>query len=193
MTIDPEPVKYSPSELFDIQVELKRKCTCTDVEGACYLDTFGTKNDVISECRGKLGLLCGDQLQEKTFEILRTCVPDSMEISATKERQHFQYRIKGNKVCKNTFLCLYNISNYSWRTFSNAIKSKGSADVCPRKILTWKDDHVHDYSYNELNDIYEENLQETLDGKFVDYYFLFAVIASVHKLFSYDVQMSPCW
>ena len=97
-----------------------------------------------------------------------------MNSTLTSKKGTYNYEVRGHKVCRATFLSLYGISEYTWKRFCGAVKSKGSANVNSASVTTWGDDHVHDISYNDMKGIYEDNLHETpgacMMGKYVVVY-----------------------
>jgi hypothetical protein len=150
---------YTENDLLKIKYELSNNCSCKtkQADGGCYMRCFGNSNNAIIECRNVLALLEGDQLAFRTTEVLRGILPDDV----SKTKLSYEYKIKGQRVCKNTFLDLYSISDFSWKKFCKQVKEKGNSSVNPAPVRTWNDSYIHELSHNEVREFYEENLMES--------------------------------
>ena len=166
-TVEVVPFHLSVNDFICISSSINSKCTCQnkDEDGGClYRNCDGVGdliNQTIMSCRSRFAHLDGEERSSKQFEILRTTLPPRESLGAKNIQS--KWEINGQPVCRTTFLYLYNISDYTSRQFIKLVKEKKSGDVNPVKVTSWPDNHVHDYSWNQLErDVFEENV---LDGE----------------------------
>jgi hypothetical protein len=138
----PTPLLLSADDLLDIKYILKESCTCVSKrkDGYCTTTQFSDLDKTITDCRQRLTLLRGHQLQSKTYEILRTTLINEAVVG--RRKSVYQYRVEGRIVCKNTFLKFYDII-HSWIFFCSAVKRKSDSNVNPEKVVYWDDSHIN--------------------------------------------------
>ena len=132
--------------------------------------------EYIKTCR-QLGVTDTNRTKEArdgfVQEIYRGCIiSDELNEDGSTRKYQMQYEIPsidnrlGRKnrlqVCLPTMLCVYGITKYEWRICGDHIKSSDFGRVSSMRQRFWKDDHLHDYTYAEVQSIFEKNLKDTI-------------------------------
>lgn len=72
--------------------------------------------------------------------------------------------------CKSTFLAVYGISSHEFRVCAELLKSSSTGTLPSLHHKAYKDDHLHDYTFAQVEDIYLANFPNTLCAS--KYYYL---------------------
>lgn len=153
------------SVMLDIMKKMRDECTCSRSKqkkhSCCYVKNWELTSSTLVSCRQIFNGLDKDEVRSRQHEIMRATEPQVVctQSRNKKVKLKYNYVVNGKAVCHNTFLTLYNISEHQFRVFAERVRSKGSIFVNTEKVVKWTDDYVHDISFNEMTNCYEDNLQ----------------------------------
>jgi hypothetical protein len=107
-------------------------------------------------------------------EIFRGCILSEKTTKASEggsKKFEMQYEIpsldsklgKRNRivVCLDTMLCVYGISSYEWRICNEQLRRTESARLSTLRHQKWEDDHLHDYTLAEVENVFLRNLKDS--------------------------------
>ena len=180
--VEPRQMCMDMTMAIKLLGEIEKKCTCSkgpgDNSGGCLLKA--NNNDPgemvkdIHLCRSRFQNLNEKEILSKKWEILRSVLPPPDKLFAGDSNGQEEegkkiicnWNIRGNKVCKNTFLILYDITDYEKRRFIKSVRRNGSSvDVCPMSIREWSDSTIQKYSMNELDEVvFRDNIFDSEIG-----------------------------
>lgn len=132
--------------------------------------------EYVHKCRnmGKSSTVCaiGSRMGERDQFIkelvTKTIKEETTTQIKTKQRYTYEFKIHAISgkagwknelpVCKNTFLAVYNITRYEFRKCVELMKDNDNSRIGNLRHTVFKDDHLHNYSYAEVADVFAANL-----------------------------------
>lgn len=103
-------------------------------------------------------------------EVFRQCIVNEEVKDDGRKKFEMQYEIPNpmNKlgsqnrviVCVKTLQCVYGFTTHEWRLCGDNLKSSDSGRVSSFRHKPWADDHLHDFTYAEVEDVFRRNLKD---------------------------------
>jgi len=143
-----------------------QKCHCrkdVDGDGCLFRNCEGSNElliQVVENCRKTFAHLNSEEKCSRQTELLRGLLPQA-HAYADGGRLNLNWQINGQKVCKGTFLFLYDISDHYYRQFSSSVKEARCGNVNAVPVRAFTDDYRAEYSWNEMEaDVFEPNITD---------------------------------
>ena len=148
-----------------------RNLTCFQ-KNLCYIDSGRVQREDTNALK-KYVALCREETRLKTTSELDSFIQDlfiksvvsvdlkSKESDGSKEISKFNMcftTIGGHKVCRKCCSTSYGFSNNKFNTCSKIYKDTGLQKVNSLNHRKWADDHIHNYSYAETENLFKSNI-----------------------------------
>jgi hypothetical protein len=108
----------------------------------------------------------GDQLDQFIQEKFRS-VCKAEKVNKKGETEFvLDWSHDGVSLCRQSFAKLFNISKHKLDKCSSSIKSSGTKYLTSISHRTWKDAHVHDFTFADTEELFKMNLKQPIIGKY---------------------------
>ena len=117
-------------------------------------------SSIVRDCRETFAHLNDEEKFSRQTELLRSLLP-SADTYADGGRLQLNWSINEMKVCKKTYLFLYDISEHYYRQFAMKVKDVNGGRVNAVPVRSFTDDYRPTYSWNEMErEVFEENITD---------------------------------
>lgn len=103
-------------------------------------------------------------------EIFRQCIVNEETRDDGRKKFEMQYEIPNPKnklgssnrvvVCVRTLQCVYGFTSHEWRICGDHLKGSDSGRVSNIRHKPWGDDHIHDFTFAEVEGVFRRNLKD---------------------------------
>jgi len=159
------PIAISDSEALN---EINSLSGCCKVSGAtgCWIKSFTKVAITDFNTAVKVFKDCRELTRLKNKAELDSFVQEKFRESVIKENQHqdgsivfeMDYKINNMKMCKKAFAKAYGLSVKHLERCSAALKESSERRVHLISTREYQDDHIHDYTYKETENLFKVNL-----------------------------------
>ena len=140
---------------------------CTE-EGRSTYQTFEAAGRLIYECRERTRLKTDHERQAFLQDKFRESTVSTIVKPNGQKEFVMCYKVNGSEVCKKGWATAYGFSVKALEKCSKVLKEAPTGKVHSLATKTYKDSHVHEYTYAETAQIFRENIpSEVVDCNMV--------------------------
>ena len=108
--------------------------------------------------RGSRRGLEGEQLDHFIQEKFRSVCTGEKENKDGVKEFVLDWTHEGKKLCRRSYSLLFNIPKNRFDNCSSAMKAAGTMFPSAINVTSWKDTHIHNYTFAETEELFKRNL-----------------------------------